>query len=293
MTTTPTDRRTILVTGATGRQGGATVDALLGAEGENWHVRAMTRDATSEKARALQARGVEVLTGDQDDVASLDHAVAGVHGVFSIQLSIDFEAENRQARNLADAAKRAGVSHIVATLAAGAGMEGTGLERFASKRRIADYLKGLGAPLTILRPTGFMENYLGSRAAILGGALAGATAPGTLNWYIAVGDIGAFAAAAFASPSDFVGAEIDLAGDQLSGTESAEVFSRVIGRAVGYQQTPREEMEKNFPAERVALNDWYDRVGYRFDVNTLRARWPNPSLMTLEEWLRSPAWSQA
>jgi uncharacterized protein YbjT (DUF2867 family) len=253
----------------------------------------MTRDATSEKARELQARGVEVVTGDQEDVASLDRAVAGVHGVFSIQLSLDFEAENRQARNLADAAKRAGVSHIVATLAAGAGMEGTGLERFASKRRIADYLKDLGVPVTILRPTGFMENFFGSRAAILGGTLTGATAPKTLGWYIAVGDIGAFAAAAFAAPGDFAGAEIDLAGDELSGSKSAEVFSRVMGRTVEYQQTPREEMEKNFPAERVALNDWYDREGYRFDVADLRVRWPKPALMTLEQWLRSPAWTSA
>ena len=191
----------------------------------------MARDATSEKVQQLRNRGVEVLTGDQEDVASLDRAVAGVHGVFSIQLSLDFEAENRQARNLADAAKRASVSHIVATLAAGAGMEGTGLERFASKRRIADYLKDVGVPVTILRPTGFMENFLGSRAQILDGELTGATAPETLNWYIAVGDIGAFAASAFAGPADFVGAEIDLAGDQLSGSQSAEVFSRVMGRA--------------------------------------------------------------
>ena len=293
MTTAPTGQRTILVTGATGRQGGAVIDALLDAGGSGWQARALTRDATSEKAQELLKRGVEVVTGDQEDVPSLDRAVAGVHGVFSIQLAMDFEAENRQARNLADAAKRAGVSHIVATLAAGAGMEGTDLERFASKRRIADYLKDLGLPVTILRPTGFMENFLESRRQILAGTLTGVTAAETVNWYIAVGDIGAFAAAAFAAPSDFIGAEIDLAGDELSGSELAEVFSRVIGRTVEYRQPPHEEMEQTFPAERVALYDWYDRVGYRLDVADLRARWPKPALMTLEDWLRSPAWASA
>ena len=145
--------QTILVTGATGRQGGAVVDALLSATDRNWHVRALTRDQSSEKAQNLRSRGVEVVQGDQEDTRSLDAAVAGVHGVFSVQLSMDFEAENRQARNLADAAKRARVSQIVATLSAGVGMENTGLARFASKQAIATYLQELGVPLTILRPT--------------------------------------------------------------------------------------------------------------------------------------------
>ena len=289
--TRPTDRPVILVTGATGKQGGATVDALLSAAGQPWRVRALSRDPASPAAKRLAERGVEVVKGDQENAASLDAAVAGAHGVFSIQLSADFAAENRQARNLGEAAKRAGVAHIVATLAAGAGMEDSGLERFESKRSIADYLKALGIPLTILRPTGFMENFLGSRAAILNGTVTAATAPETHNWYIAVADIGAFAAAAFAAPQTYAGAEIDLAGDEMTGTALAQVFSDATGRPVAFQQTPRAEMVRTFPAERVALNDWYDRVGYGFDVAALRSRWPSPPLMTLAQWLRTPAWT--
>lgn len=286
---TQTDDRLILVTGATGKQGGALVDRLLGMG--SWRVRALTRDPNSDASRALQVRGVDVVKGDQDDPASLSAAMAGAYGVFSVQLSLDFEAENRHARNLLDAAKRAGVSHVVQTLSAGAGKENTGLERFESKRAIAAYLRDLGLSYTILQPTGFMENFLGSREKILQGTLHGAVAPTTKMYYIAVRDIGAFAAAAFERPQDFNGQEIDLAGDVLTGPEAAATFSRVLGRTVQYLPTPREELERTLPSDRLAMNDWYDREGYGTDVAALRARWPDVPLMTLEEWLRSTGWA--
>lgn len=281
--------RLVVITGATGRQGGATLQALLVAGG--WRLRAISRDPQSEAARALRAQGVEVVKGDQEDQVSLDGALKGAYGVFSVQSALPIEAEQRQARNLADAAKRAGVSHFVATLSASAGKESTGVARFESKRAIAVYIRSLGVPYTILRPPTFMENFLQQREAILQGKLGGDTAPGTKQWYIAVSDIGSTAAAAFAQPARFTGQEVDLGADVLTNTQVAETLSRVLGRSVTYVQTPRDELLQRTPAERVAMTDWYDRVGYNFDVPALRARWGLP-WMTLEQWLRKGDWAR-
>jgi uncharacterized protein YbjT (DUF2867 family) len=284
--------QTVLVTGATGRQGGATVDALLEQGAGRWRIRALTRDPASRQAQALKAKGVELVQGDQDDISSLDRALRGAWGLFSVQLSQDFEAENRHACNLLDAARRAGVSFIVQTLSAGAGKADTGLDRFESKRAIAAYLRELGIPYAVLRPTGFMENFYADRAKIMQGTLTGAVAPDTKMYYIAVHDIGAFAAAAFAQPERFNRQEIDLAGDVLTGKEAAHVFTRVLGRPVQYVQTPRDVLERTLPPDRLAMNDWYDREGYGTDVQALKARYPDLPLMTLEQWLKTTGWGK-
>jgi len=124
---------TILVTGATGQQGGAVTRHLLAG---GWRLRALIRDPDKPAARALAENRVELVQGDLNDRASLHRALKGVYGVFSVQNfwlpDVGAEGEVRQGKNIADAASAAGVQHIVYT-SVGAAHRGMGQAHFASK----------------------------------------------------------------------------------------------------------------------------------------------------------------
>ena len=118
--------RIIAVTGATGQQGGAVARKLLA---EGWKVRALTRDANKPAAQELASFGAEVAAGDMEDRAQLDAAFQGAYGVFSVQNfwlpNVGFEGEIRQGKNVADAAKAAGVQHLVYSCVGGTARDGT------------------------------------------------------------------------------------------------------------------------------------------------------------------------
>ncbi len=144
----------ILVTGATGTQGGATTRHLLA---NGWQVRALTRDVTKPAAQELKDAGAEVIQGDFSDQTSLTDALDGVYGAFSVQLPHDLALEVEYGKRMADFAKSAGVEHFVYSSVGGAERE-TGIPHFESKRRIEEHIEALGIPYTILRPVYFMEN---------------------------------------------------------------------------------------------------------------------------------------
>jgi len=192
---------TILVTGATGQQGGAVTRHLLAG---GWRLRALIRDPEKPAARALAENRVELVQGDLTDRASLHRALKGVYGVFSVQNfwlpDVGAEGEVRQGKNIADAASAAGVQHIVYT-SVGAAHRGMGQAHFASKWEIEQHFRALGLPATILRPVSFMENYNWSRPQILNGTFSSrGLRPDKGMQLIAVDDIGAFTALAFANP---------------------------------------------------------------------------------------------
>jgi uncharacterized protein YbjT (DUF2867 family) len=155
------NKKIILVTGATGNQGGAAAARLLAA---GWRVRALTRDPASRAARALAGAGAEVTAGDLDDPGSLRAAADDAYGVFSVQHGalgsppVRFEDEVRRGRNVVDAAAAAGAEHLVHASVAGAD-RATGAAAFDSKREIEQYIRRSGMPATILRPVSFMDNY--------------------------------------------------------------------------------------------------------------------------------------
>ena len=151
------DRRAVLVTGATGRQGGAVIRSMLP---KGWKLRALTRRPDAAPARELARRGVEIVRGDLDDPASLDAAARGAYGVYSVQdfWSIGARREIQQGKNLADAARRAHVEHFVYSSVGGA-ERNSGIDHWESKWEIEKHIRKLGLPATILRPAAFMENY--------------------------------------------------------------------------------------------------------------------------------------
>lgn len=288
--TNQTADRLILVTNATGRQGSATLEHLRADGG--FRIRAMTRDPQSEKARVLTDLGIEVVAGTQTDPASLDAAMDGVYGVFGYQAAVSIEEEALSGRNVADAAKRAGVSHLVASLSASAGFDDTGVPRFENKRALALYVLGLGVPYTILRPPTFMDNFLaeGTRADILKGKTTGLMSASTRQWFVTVDDIGLTAAAAFANPDKFLGQEVDIAGDELTQDQIADTFGQELSRPVLYIPTPP-DAQGRLPQQTLQMNEWYESVGYSFDVPALQAKWGLP-WMSLRDWIRKTGWTK-
>ncbi|MFQ5944948.1 MAG: NmrA/HSCARG family protein [Anaerolineae bacterium] len=285
-----TDRgRTILVIGATGRQGGAVARRLLA---RSWAVRALTRDASKVEAQALRELGAEVVQGDMEDRGSLERALEGAYGVFGVQdyWEHGYEGEVRQGKILAEAAEASHVSHFVQTTVGGA-ERSTGIPHFESKWEIEEHLRALDLPWTILRPVSFMENFLMPfyREDILSGVLKYALPGDRRHQLIAVDDIGVFGAMAFENPAEYLGRALEIAGDHLSMAETADKFGKVLGRPVRFQEKPIEELRRSRP-ESAAMHDWFLESGYQADIPALRAL--HPKLMDLETWMQRTGWGQ-
>lgn len=279
--------KTVLVTGATGKQGGA---ALRHLREKGFSVRAFARDPDKPEARGLVGRGTEVVRGDMNDPGSLDRAMDGVDGVFSVQTAREegVEAEVRQGINVAEAARRARISHFVYSSVAAADRN-TGIPHFESKNRIEQHIRNTGLRYTIFRPVFFMENWLGMREQIQNGVLSLPLTPETRLQMIAVDDIGAFVAMAFSRPGHWEGRTMELAGDEVSMQEVAASFARMLGRDVRYEQMPWEDFERRAGSEMTVMWRFFQNEGYTVDIPAVRQELPN--LMTFERWLRT-AWTK-
>jgi uncharacterized protein YbjT (DUF2867 family) len=286
----PANDRLILVTGATGQQGGAAARHLLA---QGWRVRGLTRSAASDKARALQERGAEVAEGDLYDRASVDAALQGAYGVFSVQNfwlpEVGAEGEVRQGNLLADAAQAAGVQHFVYTSVGGA-EKNTGIPHFDSKWAIEQHIQALGLPATVLRPVFFMDNLNWSRQGILQGTYNSiGIRPERTMQMIAADDIGALAALAFDRPGEYLGRSLEIAGDELTEAQIAETLTRVIGRPV--QVAPPQQWGNRNTEEGQKMVRWFNEVGYQADIHALRQAYP--ALRTFEQFLRDNGWENA
>ncbi|MGP3915739.1 NmrA family NAD(P)-binding protein [Nonomuraea sp. 10N515B] len=269
----PARARTILVTGATGNQGGAVARELLA---RGWSVRALVRDPDSARLPA----GVSPVQGDLNDADSVRTALAGVHGVFSMQAFAwteeELAGEVRQGTTIADAAKELHVAHLVYSSVGGAERD-TGIAHFASKFAVEQHIAAAGVPATILRPTFFMTNLLyyadapdGERVIEL------PFLPGQRMQMIAPEDIAYFAAEAFDHPADYVGRRLEIAGEAPTGDEIAEVYERVTGVATSFAPQP---------AGGERMYEWFQESGYQADLEALRKE--HPGLTTFESFLRS------
>jgi uncharacterized protein YbjT (DUF2867 family) len=227
---TDQEQRTIVVCGATGRQGGAVVRHLVG---DGWPVVGLTRDASSSRAKTLAQTGAGIVEADMADRHSLDRAFAGAYGVFNVQnpMISGWEGEVQQGRTVAEAAKAANVQHVVYG-AAGIGAR-TGVPSWDTKVAIQEHMQGLGLPLTVLRPNAFMELMTDKAyyppvaiwhvmVKLMGG---GRNVP-----WLAVDDVGAIAAQAFRHPDRFVGREIPLGSDVKTLDESRAIWTEVFGK---------------------------------------------------------------
>jgi uncharacterized protein YbjT (DUF2867 family) len=283
--------RTVLVTGATGQQGGAVARHLLD---RGFGVRALTRRPDSEAAESLRRLGAEVVQGDLDDRGSLDRAVAGAQAVFSVQnfWETGYEREIEQGTRLTESAQAADVEHLVYS-SVGSAHRDTGLAHFESKWRIEEHLRASGLPHTIFRPVWFMGNWEGPylRPSILAGTLALPLDPETNFQQVAVTDIGAFVGMALEDPDRWQGRALDLAGDEGSVASVVETFSRVIGRPVAYQQVPWDAYREAAGDEYHDMFRWFQDVGYDADIPALRKEYAG--LTTFEAYLHAGDWAGA
>jgi uncharacterized protein YbjT (DUF2867 family) len=280
----------VLVTGATGRQGGSVLRHMLA---KGWKLRALTREPASAAAKALIDVGVEVVRGDLEDPASLEKAVHGAYGVYSVQdfWAVGVKREVQQGKNLADAAKKAGIEHFVYSSAGGAERH-TRIDHFESKWEVEKHIRKLGLPATMIRPVAFMENYYIDQVeiALLKGKLMDPIRADKPYQTIAADDIGGFAALAFERPSDFIGAELEIAWSELTNREAAQVFSRVLGKPVKFQKLPMPMVRLVLGKEFYQMFRWFNEHGFKANIPELRRRYPETRLQTLEEWLRNEGW---
>jgi len=282
--------RTVLVTGATGRQGGAVIRHMLQ---KGWKLRALTRNPASHQAYSLASQGVEVVQGDLEDAALIARVAAGVYGIYSVQdfWAVGAKREVLQGKNVAAAAKKANVQHLIYSSVGGAERK-TGIPHWESKWEIENSIRSLHLPATILRPVAFMESYYIDQVelGILKGKFTDPIRGDKPYQTIATDDIGAFVALAFERPAEFIGKELEIAGSELTNVEAASVFSRVLGKPVKFQKLPLGLVRLFLGKEFYAMFRWFNEGGFQADIPGLHRQYPEVHLHTLEEWLRAEGW---
>jgi uncharacterized protein YbjT (DUF2867 family) len=261
------NERTVLITGATGKQGGATARALAGSE---FKLRAMTRHPDGDAAKAVaSATGAEIVQGDLNDAASIRSALKGVWGVFGVQNTWEagVQGEEEQGKRLASLAREAGVLHYVYT-SVGSAHRKTGIPHFDNKYRVEDTIRAAGFPsYVIFRPVFFMEN-LTSAWFLNGDTIHAAMRPDLTLQMISVDDIGKYVARGFTNADTLNRREIDLAADEVTLPDAAMALSKGLGRTISFVEIPISEVRKN--SEDFALMlEWFDRVGYDVDIPSL------------------------
>ena len=279
----------ILVTGATGHQGGAVAHELLQ---NGYKVKAMTRKPDSVPAKELKELGADVVYGDLNDADSLRKVLKGVWGVFAVQNSWEagVEVEEEQGKRLAELAKEVGVHHYVYTSVQSANRK-TGIPHFDNKYRIEDRIKSLGFPsYTIIRPVFFMENFVMSfKSGLDYGKLTVTLSPETKLQMIAVADIGKVGLLAFAQHEKYNGAAIDIAGDELSMPETAAIISKYSGKQIVFEPTPIEQV-RQYSNDFAIMLEWFDKVGYNVDIEGT-SKSTGVRFTGLDEWASGTNWA--
>jgi uncharacterized protein YbjT (DUF2867 family) len=282
----------VLVTGATGKQGGAVARALL-ARGHQ--VRAATRDPESEAAQILTRAGARLVEADFRKRDSLIASMQGTDAVFAMTTFFEegVDAEIEQGKSLVEAAVAAAVPYVVYTSVAGADQK-TGIPHFDSKYQVEKHLQASGLAYAVVAPVYFMENVYfpqaldGLRQGVYAAAL-----PGDRQLeQIAVEDIGKFAALMIEQRDRFAGQRIDVASDELDGNEQADVLSEILGREVRYHEVPLDALRQQ-SEEMALMYEWFDRVGYDADILALRETYPEVGWHTFEDWARKQDWAAA
>ncbi len=284
------DKDIILVTGATGNQGGAVARELLA---NGYRVKAMTRNPTGGAAQSLSAQGAEIISGDLDDPSSLEKALVGIWGVFAVQNTWEagVEREEEQGKRIAETARRQGVQHYVYS-SVGSAHRSTGIPHFDNKWRVEETVRGLRFPsYTVLRPVFFMENWLSPwfKPGIDQGKLMVGLRPETVLQMIAVQDIGRYGRLAFERHEDLNGRAIDIAGDELTMPQTAAILSEITGRPITFEPVPLEQV-REFSEDFAMMLEWFAAVGYDADISALEAQYGvRPT--RLREWARQQNWS--
>ncbi|MBW4563100.1 MAG: NmrA family NAD(P)-binding protein [Mojavia pulchra JT2-VF2] len=285
----------VLLIGVTGGTGGNAVKGFL--EQGVTNLRAITRkiDLNRPSLSKLNDAGVELVEANLDDVNSLTAAFTGVSAVYCHATSADSSKpdplEVERAKQVAQAAKQAQITHFVYNSAGGADRN-SGISHIEQKYKVEQILKAAGLPTTMLRACLFMEEFWKkyTRPSILKGSFPFSIQPDRPLHLIATKDMGRVAAYVIKHPSQYIGKEIELAGDVLTPKQMAEVFSEAQGMKVVHKETPAWIFLLLWQKELFTLIQWYRNKGYQADVERLRAEFPG-LLTTFKEFLEETHWA--
>ena len=304
------DKKIIAVLGATGSQGGGMAQAILNDSGGDFAVRAITRDANSDAAKALAARGAEVVTADLDDEASITKAFEGAYGAYCVTFfwaHFSPHKENQHAQTLANAAKAANLQHVIWSTLEDTRQwvpitddrmptlqEKYTVPHYDAKGEVDHVFSDLGLPVTFLRTSFYWDNMYGFGMGPAKGEdgqyaitfpMGDKQFPG-----IAAEDIGGCAYGIFKNGSEHIGKTIGIVGENLTGAEMAEKLTKGLGVDVKYNAVPP-DMYRSFGfdgAEDIGnmFQVWADfNAEYVGNRSAENSRALNPSLMSFEQWL--------
>jgi uncharacterized protein YbjT (DUF2867 family) len=272
----------IAVIGASGQQGGSTIDALLAAGAP---VRGLLRRPDSAVAEDLRSRGVEIVAADQEDPESLERAL---HGVAALFFMTTFDGpdgvagEERRGIAVAQAAARAGVPRVVYSSVGGAERE-TGIPHFESKRAVERRLSEL-VPATFVRPAFFMENLAPQLTRDDHGDIVirlpmPADVPLQM---VAVRDIGSVSARLLIDPRSIDTHAIEIAGDELTLAHVADQVGRAYGTPARFEEVPLEALRDD--EDMTAMFRWFaETPAYQADLDATRRL--APDARDLPAWL--------
>ena len=308
------DRKVIAVVGATGAQGGGLARAILDDPDGGFALRALTRNVGGDKAKALAARGAEVVAANLDDQASLERAFHGAYGAYCVTNFWEHfspEKEKSQARNLAQAAKAAGVHHVIwSTLEDTRQLVPLADERmptlmgqykvphFDAKGESNAFFSEAGVPTTFLLTSFYWDNLIHFGLGPKPGAdgtleltlpMGDAPLPG-----IAVEDIGRSAYGIFKQGDALVGKTIGIVGESLTGAQMADGLGNALGRPVRYNAvTPAQYRGFGFPGADDLGNMFQFKQEFAREFGAprdpARTRALDPALQTYAQWLRAHA----
>ncbi|KAI1338229.1 NAD(P)-binding protein [Xylariaceae sp. FL0016] len=300
--------KAVLVTGATGKQGGSVINALLNQSSTKFSILAVTRDATSASAQRLAAKSptIELVQGNLDDVSAIfkeAHKLCRepVWGVYSVQVSmgkdVTFESEVRQGKTLIDESIKEGVEHFVYSSVERGGDEAswdnqTPIPHFQSKYHIERHLRevtGNGQPgakmgWTILRPVAFMDNLEpGFPTKVFMAAMRNWLGDKPVQW-VATSDIGVFAAKAFTHPENWDRRAVGLAGDELAPDQMGDAFKNATGRPMPMAYSLFGSALTYMVTELRLMIGWFASDGYQADIPARRR--DHPEMLNMETWLK-------
>ncbi|KAF4988256.1 hypothetical protein FGRMN_9880 [Fusarium graminum] len=302
--------RALLITGATGKQGSAVINALLEKDSSDFILLAATRnkESTSAKKLAAKSANIKLIEGDLDSIPALFKAAAQaagsvpIWGVYSVQLSmgkgVTLEGEVRQGKGLIDESIKADVKHFVYSSVDRGGddkswHDATVVPHFKTKYEIEHHLRKSTADgksdmdWTILRPTAFMENLEpGFATKVFLTMIRDALKNKPLQW-TATEDIGFFAAEAFLNPQAWSKKAISLAGDELTFAQLSEAFEHATGGPAGTTFGLLGKALKHGIAELGIMVNWFRDEGYGADLDKVRQL--NPGVKTMEQWVKKSA----
>lgn len=275
----------ILVTGATGQQGGTLAKLLLQ---KNHKVYALVRNIQSPAAQELKKEGANLVKGDLDNLDSLEQAVNGVDSIFLMGTPLEdgIEGETRRGKMMADIAKEKNVKHLVYSSVANADRN-TGIPHFESKYKVEQHIQNLGIPYTIIGPTFFMENLLTYlKPGLEQGQLALPLSPSSILQQSAVQNIAEFSALVLEHSKTFLDKRIDIASDEVTGEQATKVLSNELGHKIRYVHIPLDRVREG-NEDMARMFEWYEKVGTGIDIPSLHQEYPQVNWLSFKDWAKS------